>query len=130
MNHYKYHQIDPTLLTPEEKNGATRLSDERFNTNSISGQNYNDYINSEVGKKQVQQNTQLAYTPSFGAQVKQNIDKFFTPDIRVKVIGDNSIIATCEALTENGADYLLHNSIIDKSYDDVLNNSQLWFEVL
>jgi hypothetical protein len=75
---YKYHQIDPTLLTPEEKNGATRLSDERFNTNSISGQNYNDYINSEVGKKQVQQNTQLAYTPSFGAQVKQNIDKSFT----------------------------------------------------
>ena len=62
-------------MTPEEKNGATRLSDQRFNTNDVSGQNYNDYINSEVGKKQAQQNTQLTYTPSWGAQIKQNIDK-------------------------------------------------------
>jgi len=47
------------------------------------------------------------------------MDKAFSPDIRMIVDGDESIILACQAITSDGVKFLLHNSILEKSYDDI-----------
>lgn len=57
------------------------------------------------------------------------LDNLFTPDIRVKITEDDSIITACEALTPAGADYLTHNAIMGLSYDNI-PPSDLCFEII
>jgi hypothetical protein len=58
------------------------------------------------------------------------LDKFFSPDVRIKITGNKSVIVACEALTELGAIYLLKNCILEKSYDEIPVYNGLCFEVL
>jgi hypothetical protein len=58
------------------------------------------------------------------------LDNAFTPDVRIKVTGDNSIITACESVTKNGADYLLHNAILERSYDAINTGDGITFEIL
>ena len=46
------------------------------------------------------------------------LDKFFAPDIRV-TINEESRITACEALTIDGANFLLKNAILDCDYDSI-----------
>jgi len=52
--------------------------------------------------------------------VIEALDKVFTPDIKVLVKGNKSVIVAYEALTKAGATFLLHNPILEKSYDNVI----------
>jgi hypothetical protein len=58
------------------------------------------------------------------------LDKFFTPDIRIKVSGPKSVIVACEAITRIGAEFLLRNSILEKSYDDIQVYNGLCIELV
>ena len=58
------------------------------------------------------------------------LDTAFSPDVRIKVTGDNSIITACEAVNRKGADYLLHNAILEKSYDAIDTGNGITFEIL
>jgi hypothetical protein len=52
-------------------------------------------------------------------RVNKFLNRLFKPDIRIIVSDDQSIIMGCMALTKNGADYLLHNTVLEKSYDNI-----------
>jgi hypothetical protein len=58
------------------------------------------------------------------------LDEFFSPDIRIKVSGPKSVIVACEAITKLGAEFLLRNTILEKSYDDIQVWNGLVFEIV
>ena len=54
------------------------------------------------------------------------LDCITFPDIRL-ILNSDYVIIGCEAVTTAGADYLLHNAILEKKYDDV-SFPELWVE--
>lgn len=61
--------------------------------------------------------------------VCKQLDEIFSPDIRIKIKGENATIIGCMAITTEGANYLLHNAILEKSYDEI-DMKDLTFEIV
>lgn len=58
------------------------------------------------------------------------MNKLFSPDIKIKVRGEKSIITACEPASYLGAKYLVTHAILDKSYDEIQDADGICFEIV
>jgi hypothetical protein len=60
------------------------------------------------------------------------LDKFFSPDIQLKVKGEKSIVIGFMPLTKIGAEYITRNAgnMLEKPYDDIIFYNGLCVEII